>query len=69
EIEAAVIGPYASVDAGVCIKNAVVRNSIVDHGAYLADCVLDGSLVGEDTKVTGRGKALFVGDNSIVDIG
>jgi glucose-1-phosphate thymidylyltransferase len=69
EIDAAVIGPYASIDAHVRITNAVVRDSIIDTGAEIDNCVLDSALVGERAKVTGRGKALFVGDNSYVDLG
>jgi glucose-1-phosphate thymidylyltransferase len=69
EIEAAVIGPYASIDADVRITNAVVRNSIIDTGAEIDNCVLESALVGEMAKVSGRGKALFVGDNSFVDLG
>jgi glucose-1-phosphate thymidylyltransferase len=63
-----VIGPYVSIAAGATIKDAVVRNSIIDAGAAITDCVLDGALIGENAKITGKGKALFVGDNSIVDL-
>lgn len=69
EIDAAVIGPHASIDADVHITNAVVRNSIIDTGAEIENCVLESALVGERAKVSGRGKALFVGDNSFVDLG
>jgi glucose-1-phosphate thymidylyltransferase len=69
DIEAAVIGPHASIDANVRISNAVVRNSIIDTGAEIDNCVLESALVGERAKVCGRGKALFVGDNSFVDLG
>jgi glucose-1-phosphate thymidylyltransferase len=69
EIDAAVIGPHASIDADVKISNAVVRNSIIDTGAEIDNCVLESALVGERAKVSGRGKALFVGDNSFVDLG
>jgi glucose-1-phosphate thymidylyltransferase len=68
-IDAAVIGPYATLDAGVVVRNAVVRNSIVDIGATIEDCVLENSLIGEKAVVAGRGKALFVGDNSKVEVG
>lgn len=69
DIDAAVIGPHASIDADVRITNAVVRNSIIDTGAEIDNCVLESALVGERAKVSGRGKALFVGDNSFVDLG
>lgn len=69
DIEAAVIGPYASIGKNVRIRNAVVRNSIVDPGAQIEDCILDDSLIGENARVSGQGKGLFVGDDSILDLG
>jgi glucose-1-phosphate thymidylyltransferase len=63
-----VIGPYVSIAAGATLKDAVVRNSIIDAGAAITDCILDGALIGENAKITGKGKALFVGDNSIIDL-
>ncbi len=69
DIESAVIGPYASIGPGVRISNAVVRNSIIDPGAIIKDCILDGALIGENSRVIGHAKGLFVGDNSRVDLG
>ena len=67
-IECAVVGPYASIDRDVTIRHALVRNSIVDRGARIENCVLDGALVGQEAEVTGRAKSLFIGDNSIVEL-
>jgi len=69
DIEAAVIGPYANIEAEVTIRNAVVRNSIIDPGAHIQDCVLENALIGENASVIGQGKAIFVGDDSSVDVG
>ncbi|GMQ78232.1 MAG: sugar phosphate nucleotidyltransferase [Anaerolineae bacterium] len=69
DIESAVIGPYASIDANTRIFNAVVRNSIIDPGAVVQDCVLDKALIGENARVIGQPKALFIGDNSNIRIG
>ncbi len=63
-----VIGPYVSIAAGATLKDTVVRNSIIDAGAAITDCVLDGALIGENAQITGQGKALFVGDNSIINL-
>lgn len=63
-----VIGPYVSIAAGATIKDAIVRNSIIDAGATITGCVLDGALIGENCQITGQSKALFVGDNSIVNL-
>lgn len=67
-IEGAVIGPYATIDADVHVKNALVRNSIIDRGATVQNVILDGSLIGENAEVSGNVQKLFVGDNSIVTL-
>ena len=69
DVEASVIGPYATIEAGVKVRNAVIRDSIIDPEAQIQDCILENALIGEKAKVTGQGKSLFVGDNSSVDIG
>lgn len=68
-VESAVLGPYVSIAANATIKNSVIRNSIIDTGAVIENAILDGALVGENAKVTGHGKAMFIGDNSTVEIG
>jgi glucose-1-phosphate thymidylyltransferase len=69
EITAAVIGPYTAIEANVIIKNAIVRNSIIDAGATIENAILDGALVGENARVTGQSKAMFIGDDSMVELG
>ena len=68
-IDSCVIGPYVSVGAGAVLKNSVIRNSVIDAGAQVENCVLDGALVGENARLTGRTKAMFVGDDSRVAVG
>ena len=68
-VEGSVIGPYVSIEKDVIIRGAVLRNSIIDRGAIVENAVLDGALVGEEARVSGRPKALFIGDNSTVEIG
>ena len=68
-IESSVIGPHVSIDASVKITNTVVRNSIIDSGAQLNNCVLDKALIGENAKICGRARTMFIGDNSVVDLG
>ncbi len=63
-----VIGPYASIGAGANIQDSIVRNSIVDGGTAVSNAILDGALIGENAKIAGKGQALFVGDNSIVNL-
>lgn len=68
EIEASVIGPFAHIDAGAKISNAVIRNSIIDPNTEVSDAVLDNALVGEDAQVVGKALKLFVGDKSQVKL-
>jgi glucose-1-phosphate thymidylyltransferase len=68
-IESSVIGPHVSIEANVKIINSVVRNSIIDSGAQLNNCVLDRALIGENAKIKGQARTMFIGDNSVVDLG
>lgn len=68
-VEGSVIGPYVSIYAGVTVKDSVIRNSIIDEGASITACVLDGALIGQNAVVTGRAKAIFTGDDSSVEVG
>ena len=68
DIESSVIGPYVSIEAGVTIRGSVIRNGIVDSHATITDAVLNGALIGEKAVVTGRGREIFVGDNSKVEL-
>lgn len=68
-IDQSVIGPFASIEAGVTVKSSIVRNSIIDAGAHIENCILDEALVGENVRLTGQPKAMFIGDNSTIEIG
>ena len=68
EISNSIIGPYASIEADAVVRNSIVRNSIIDPGAQVESCILDEALVGERAQVTGSGRALFVGDDSVVNL-
>jgi glucose-1-phosphate thymidylyltransferase len=67
-IETAVIGPYATIEAGVTVKNAIIRNSIIDANAHVENCILTDSLVGENATIIGKSQTLFIGDDSIVNL-
>ena len=67
-IDGSVIGPYVTVGPDVTIRDAIIRNSIVDRGATVQHCLLDGALIGEEAQVNGRAKALFIGDNAVVEL-
>ncbi|MBE2197110.1 MAG: NTP transferase domain-containing protein [Anaerolinea sp.] len=68
-IDASVLGPYVSIGANVTIKNSIIRNSIIDAGAYIENAIITDSLIGENTRVVGKHVTLFIGDNSTVQLG
>jgi glucose-1-phosphate thymidylyltransferase len=67
-IEDSVVGPYVDVGAGARIRNAIVRNSIIDADAEIEDIFLEGSLVGPKAQVRDRPTRLNVGNSATVGI-
>jgi len=66
-VEHSIVGPYVTIaDHGV-VKQSIIRDSIIDEGAYIDDTMLDRSLIGKDAIVRGRYRVLNVGDSSQVD--
>ncbi|MGC8797642.1 MAG: sugar phosphate nucleotidyltransferase [candidate division WOR-3 bacterium] len=53
QIERSAIGPYVSVSAGVKITDSVISDSIIYQRAKVERSVLSGSIIGEDTEVSG----------------
>ena len=65
-IESCILGPHVSVAAGARLRNAVVRDSIINENAVIEDILLEGSVVGEQATVRGGFKRVSVGDSSEV---
>lgn len=66
-IEDAVIGPYVAIAENATIRNSVVTNSILGAYSELNRIVLDESVVGNDTRLTGRRHRINIGDNTEID--
>ena len=64
-----VIGPYVSLAEGCEVRNAILRDTIVDGDALIEDTMLSESLIGHGAVVRGRYRQLNVGDSSVVDFG
>lgn len=62
-----IIGPYVSLAEGCEVRNAIIRDTIVDQGALIENTMLDQSLIGNNAVVRGRYRKLNVGDSSGVD--
>jgi len=68
-VEHAIIGPYATISAGSEVRFSIIRDSILDEGAYVSNSLLDDSLIGREARVVGRYDKLNVGDSSTIDFG
>jgi glucose-1-phosphate thymidylyltransferase len=66
-IENCILGPHVSVAAGARLRNAVVRDSIINENATVQDIMLESSVVGVNAVVRGGYRRVNVGDSSEVD--
>jgi glucose-1-phosphate thymidylyltransferase len=66
-VEHSIIGPHVTIAENSVVLRSIVRNSILDEGAYLDDTILEHSLIGRDAVVRGRHRVLNVGDSSSLD--
>jgi glucose-1-phosphate thymidylyltransferase len=63
-VENRILGPHVSVAAGAQIRNAMIRDAIVNENASIENVLLEGSVVGESARVRGRFGRLNLGDSS-----
>lgn len=63
-VSTSVIGPYASIGAGVVVQGSIIRDSILSPGAHVTDAHLEGSLLGHDVVINGVSGKFNIGDNS-----
>jgi glucose-1-phosphate thymidylyltransferase len=66
-VEHSIVGPYVTIAENSVVLRSIIRDSIIDEGAYIDDTMLDRSLIGKDAVVRGRYRVLNVGDSSQVD--
>ncbi len=64
QITQSVIGPYVSIGPDCEIDSSIIRNTILEDGAQLRDLVLNDSLIGRKTQITGKPWVLNAGDNT-----
>lgn len=65
-VENSVIGPHVSIGAECEVGGCILRESILDDGAAVADAVLTGSFIGRQARVKGKATTLNIGDNSSI---
>jgi glucose-1-phosphate thymidylyltransferase len=62
-----VIGPYVSVGDNAVIESSIIKDSIISSGAMVKHCLLESSLVGNNSVFVGRYHKLNLGDSSEID--
>ncbi|OJX40582.1 MAG: hypothetical protein BGO78_06255 [Chloroflexi bacterium 44-23] len=64
EISSSVIGPYVSIAANCKIKDAIIRNSIVEEDTHVERFILEDSILGRQVQLHGQALRVNLGDNS-----
>ncbi|MBC7257292.1 MAG: nucleotidyltransferase, partial [Chloroflexi bacterium] len=67
-IENAIVGPYASIGEGVVIREALVRDTIVEAGALIERALIEHSLIGRNARIQGTMRTLNIGDDDVLTI-
>jgi glucose-1-phosphate thymidylyltransferase len=68
QVQGAIIGPHASIEADCQIENAIIRDSVIAAGAQIQDALLESSLIGRAAMVKGEFRQLNVGDSAGVGV-
>jgi glucose-1-phosphate thymidylyltransferase len=67
-VEQAVVGPHVSIADGAVVRRAIVRDAIINEGAWVEEILLENSVVGESAVVRGAFQRVNVGDYSELDL-
>ena len=65
-VENSVVGPFVSVGAYSQVKNSILRNSIVQRHAYVAEAHIDNSMIGNHAEIVGSASEVNVGDYNVL---
>lgn len=63
-LENSVIGPHVSVGDNARIVRSIVKDSIISESAEVVDCLLESSLIGNNSVISGQFKKANLGDSS-----
>lgn len=64
KIENSVVGPYVSVGDSAHIVRSIIKDSIISESAEVIDCLLESSLIGNSSIISGQFKRANLGDSS-----
>ncbi len=63
-IENSILGPYVSVESDTYIANSIIRDSIIFESANVQNTILQDSMIGANSIITGKASKLNIGDYS-----
>ncbi len=67
QVENSVIGPYVTIAEDVVVKESILKNSIINAGAFIEKTMLEDSIIGENALIKGTYKRLNAGDSSQIE--
>jgi glucose-1-phosphate thymidylyltransferase len=67
QISNSIIGPHVTIGNNVIADNTIIKNSIIGNFASIKEVVLQASVIGNDTSITGLRQSLNIGDNTEID--
>ena len=67
-IKNSIIGPFVTVGENAELNYSIIKNSIIGNFTRLENVVLNKSLIGSDSMITGLSQSLNIGDNTEIDL-
>ena len=64
QVESAVVGPNVSLGAGCLVRDAIIRNAIIDDDCSIERMILEDALIGRNVNLLGQAQHLNLGDNA-----
>jgi glucose-1-phosphate thymidylyltransferase len=63
-VDSCVIGPHVSIGPECELKQAIIKNSILEEGTHVEEMILEDSLIGRNVHLRGQPVRLNLGDES-----
>ena len=67
-IEAAIIGPYASIGDGTQVVNAIIKDAIIHPNAVVENVLVNRSIIGPEARVYGSFHQLNIGSSTQINL-
>jgi glucose-1-phosphate thymidylyltransferase len=68
QVENAIIGPFASIGPRSIVRDAVVRDSVVESDAFISGVVVEHSVIGRSASIAGSPREFNVADHTKVRV-